>query len=343
VRFVWTGNAYLLRIIEVLPYLRYRRTVKRVRVSSFFAVLGVVALLLRVGPLISPAKAGESIRKPAVAGQFYPQEAPALRSMVDGFMARVSETQVSGRILGLMSPHAGYTFSGQVAAYAYGEIAGRHYDTVIILGPSHYTYLRGASVGTWDAYATPLGTVPVNGNLVDALLKEERFFTFAERAHIREHSVETQLPFLQRVLRDFDLVPIVMGPASISELKGLSKALANAITGRNILLIASSDMSHYPAYRDAVAVDRRTLAAIETFDPERVVTSEAQALDKGIENLSTTLCGLAPVVTVMTVVKELGANAVKVLHYANSGDVVYGGYQEKRKVVGYGAVAFYQR
>jgi AmmeMemoRadiSam system protein B len=311
--------------------------------ASTLRYLSVFLTLLMLPLFPSPAVAQGGVRGPAAAGFFYPKDREALREAVDSYLEKVPQAQVSGTIVGIMSPHAGYTFSGQVAAYAYREIQGRHYDTVVILGPSHHTYLRGASVGTWDAYATPLGRVPVNGNVVDALLKEEQFFSFSERAHTREHSIEAQLPFLQRVLHDFDIVPIVMGPSSMSELKGLSKALAKVIKGRNVLLVASSDMSHYPAYKDAVQVDRRTLSVIETFDPDHVFKTEAQALGRGIENLLTTLCGLSSVVTVMTVAKELGADAATVLHYANSGDIVYRGCQEKRKVVGYGAVAFYKQ
>jgi AmmeMemoRadiSam system protein B len=319
---------------------------KRNRLTGFYSILVWALFIILIafgGPIASSALADERIRKPAVAGSFYPNNPDTLRATVDGFMAIAAESMVHGRIIGIMSPHAGYTFSGQVAAYAYREIMGRHYDTVAILGPSHRVYLRGVSVGTWDAYETPLGRVPVNKDLVSALLNRQQFFSFSEEAHTREHSVETQLPFLQRVLGDFDIIPMLMGTSPMSDLGRISKALASVIKGKNVLLVASSDMSHYPAYRDAVEVDRKTLSIIETFDPERVVLWEAQALNRGIENLSTTLCGLGAVATVMNVAKELGANAAAVLHYANSGDVEYGGKKEKRRVVGYGAVAFYQR
>jgi len=320
---------------------------KRNHLTWFYPLLPVWTLfiaLTAIGSPIAPsAVADDRIRKPAVAGYFYPEDADTLRATVDALIAGIAEVQVTGRIIGIMSPHAGYTFSGQVAAYAYREIRGRHYDTVVILGPSHHVYLRGVSVGTWDAYETPLGRVPVNRDLVNALLGVEEFFSFSEEAHTREHSVETQLPFLQRVLRDFDIVPMVMGTSPMRELKEIGKALASVIKGKNVLLVASSDMSHYPTYKDAMETDRKTLSILETFNPEQVFRSEAQALNRGIENLSTTLCGLGSVVTLMTVAKELGGNAATVLHYANSGDVEYGGHKEKRRVVGYGAVAFYQR
>ncbi|MBW2310605.1 MAG: AmmeMemoRadiSam system protein B [Deltaproteobacteria bacterium] len=318
---------------------------KRVWLFGFpvVTVLALFLALLSIGsPLRPPAMADDRIRKPAVAGYFYPKNPDTLRTTVDTLISRITETQVRGRILGLMSPHAGYGFSGHVAAYAYREVKGKPYDTVVILGPSHHAYLRGASVGDWDAYATPLGRVPVNRELVGALLNVGTLFSFSERAHIREHAVETQLPFLQRVLRDFDIVPIVMGTSPLSELEEISEAIVRLIRGRNILLIASSDMSHFPTYEDANEVDRRTLSVIETLDPEQVFNSEARVLRKGIENLSTTLCGLRSVVAVMMMVKELGGNAVQVLRYANSGDVEYRGHKEKRRVVGYGAVAFYK-
>jgi AmmeMemoRadiSam system protein B len=319
--------------------------IKRVWLFGFptLTVWALSLALLAIGiPLRSPAIAADRIRKPAVAGYFYPKNPDTLRTTVDTLISGVTKTQVRGKILGLMSPHAGYGFSGHVAAYAYREVKGKPYDTVVILGPSHHAYLRGASVGDWDAYATPLGRVPVNRKLVGALLSMGTLFSFSERAHIREHAVETQLPFLQRVLRDFDIVPIVMGRLSLKELEEISEAMVAVIKGRNILLVASSDMSHFPTYRDANEVDRRTLSVIETLDPERVFSSEAPVLRKGIQNLSTTLCGLSSVVAVMMMAKELGGNAVQVLRYANSGDVAYGGHREKRRVVGYGAVAFYK-
>jgi AmmeMemoRadiSam system protein B len=290
----------------------------------------------------SPAIAKEGVRRPAVAGYFYPKDREALRETVDSYLEKVSQTKVSGNILGIMSPHAGYIFSGHVAAYAYREIKGTVYDTVIIIGPSHHVYLRGASVGNWDAYETPLGRVPVNREIADALLERKGPFCFLERAHTKEHSIETQLPFLQRTLRGFDIVPIVMGLPSIMACKEISKALARIAGDRRILFVASSDMSHYPEYGDAHEVDGETLSLIEKFDPDLLFNSEETRLSKGIPNLSTTLCGLSAVVTVMMTVKELGGNAAKVLYYANSGDVAIDGHKEKRRVVGYGAAALYK-
>jgi len=289
------------------------------------------------------AIAAERIRRPAVEGYFYPRDQEGLKKTVDDFLSNVKQEQIDGKILGLMSPHAGYVFSGQVAAYDYTQIKDRHYNTVIIIGPSHHVYLKGASVGNWDAYATPLGKVTINKEIVNSLLGIGEPFQFVKEAHIREHSVETQIPFLQRVLRNFDIVPVVMGIPSLKDCEKISKALARAVGKRDVLFVASSDMSHYPDYSNASKVDQRTLSLIEKFDPRPVFDSETKSLKEGIPNLFTTLCGLSSVVTVMMTVRQLGGNAVRILHYANSGDVSIRGSRERRRVVGYGAVAFYKK
>ncbi len=318
---------------------------KRPNFSGIFprcwTLLAIITVILWLPSTLAIAK--ERIRKPAVAGSFYPKGQEELRKTVDTYMLNVKQKQITGRILGLISPHAGYVFSGQGAAYSYRQIKDRDYDTVIIIGPSHRVYLKGASVGKWDAYATPLGKVTVNKEIVNDLLSMGDPFHFVEEAHIREHSVETQIPFLQRVLKNFDIVPVVMGVPSLTDCERISKALSKAVGKRNVLFVASSDMSHFPDYVNANKVDRKTLSLIEKFDLELLFNSEAQLLREGIPNLSTTLCGLSSVVTVMMTVKQLGGDAVKILHYANSGDVAIRGLQEKRRVVGYGAVAFYQK
>ncbi len=285
----------------------------------------------------------ERIRKPAVAGYFYPNDQKELRKTIDDFITNAEEQQIDGKILGIISPHAGYVFSGQTAAYSYKNIVGKHYDTVIIIGPSHHVYFKGASVGNWDAYITPLGKVDVNKEIVKALLDEREYFHFLEKAHMQEHSIETQIPFLQRVLTDFDIVPILMSRSSLDYCEKISDIILKTVNGRNVLFIASTDMSHYPDYSNANKVDRKTLSLIEKCDPELVFDSEAKILKEGVPNLSTTLCGLSSVVTVMMAVKKLGGNFSKILHYSNSGNATVNGYQERGRVVGYGAAAFYKK
>jgi AmmeMemoRadiSam system protein B len=308
--------------------------------ARWWMQLGIVIIMLCLP--FTYLTAQERVRKPAVAGYFYPKDEKELTKTVDDFISNVKHQQIAGKILGIMSPHAGYVFSGQVAAYSYRHIKDTQYDTVILLGPSHRIYLKGASVGNWDAYATPLGKVKVNKEIVASLLSKGEPFHFVEQAHMREHSIETQIPFLQRVLKNFDIVPIVMGPPSLDYCKKISETFAEIVKERNVLFVASSDMSHYPNYTNANDVDRNTLSLIRKCDPNLVFSSEKKVLVKGIPNLSTTLCGLSSVITVMMTVKQLGGDAVKILHYANSGDVTIHGRRETRRVVGYGSVAFYK-
>ena len=309
--------------------------------SRWWTLLTVIMIIFWLPSTL--AIGAERIKVPAVAGYFYPGDQEGLKKTVDDFILNVKQEQIDGKILGLMSPHAGYVFSGQVAAYDYTQIKDRQYDTVVIIGPSHHVYLKGASVGNWDAYATPLGKVTVNKEIVNSLLGIGEPFQFVKAAHIREHSVETQIPFLQRVLRNFDIVPIVMGIPSLKDCEKISKALSRTVGKKNVLFVASSDMSHYPDYSNASKVDQGTLSLIEKFDPGLVFDSGTESLREGIPNLSTALCGLSSVVTVMMTIKQLGGNAVRILHYANSGDVSIRGSRERQRVVGYGAVAFYKK
>lgn len=281
------------------------------------------------------------VRPPAVAGQFYPASPSKLKHMVDGFLSSAGTSEITGQIIALLSPHAGYVFSGQVAAYAYKKLRGRPFDTVIIIGTCHHVYLDRASVGNWTYYETPLGKVKVNQGMVKQLLKADKI-VFQPEAHFREHAVEVQLPFLQQVLGKFQIVPMVMGETSEETCWEISDALVQAIGHEKVLLVASSDLSHYPSYEAACRVDRETLRAIETFDPSHLLRSSAALLQEGIPNLSCTLCGLQAVATVMITAKKLGADRVKVLHYANSGDVPVGGQVNRNRVVGYAAGVFYK-
>lgn len=285
--------------------------------------------------------AAADTRPPAVEGQFYPASPSELRHMVDDFLSNAGKPEITGQIVALLSPHAGYVFSGQVAAYAYKELRGRHFDTVIIIGPCHHVYLDRASVGNWAYYETPLGKVKVNQGMVKRLMRRDKI-VFRPEAHLREHAVEVQLPFLQQVLGEVQIVPMVIGEASEETCREISDALVQAIGHENVLLVASSDMSHFPSYEEARRVDRETLNALETFDPSRVLQSSAALLREGIPRLSCTLCGLQATTVVMMTAKRLGADQVNVLHYANSGDVSVGGRASKNRVVGYGAGVFYK-
>jgi len=280
------------------------------------------------------------VKEPVAAGTFYPASPDQLRGMIEGFFKKARVKRIEGDPVALIVPHAGYIFSGGVAAYAYKAIRGLSFDDVVIIGPSHYASFRGASVYDGKAYRTPLGEIPIDGEIVKKLLEIDNGIRFYPPAHTREHCIEVELPFLQMSLKRFKIVPIVMSDFSPDNCRRLSDALIKALKGRKVLLVASSDMSHYPSYKDARKVDGETIKAVKSLDPEAVRENEMKWLKAGVRELYCTLCGLGPVVTVMNTAKRMGADSVRVLRYANSGDIPSAG---KSRVVGYMAVVIYKR
>lgn len=285
----------------------------------------------------------KTIRKASAAGYFYPKDPDILAEMVDRLIRNAGKKTINGNIIGFVSPHAGYVYSGSVAAHAYAQIKNKSYDTVIIVGPSHHVYFRGASIGNSDFYQTPLGNIRVNKKLSNKLLGFRKIFHFVERAHIKEHSIETQLPFLQRTIKNFTIVPILTGALSLEDCKEMSSILSKAVREKNILFIASSDMSHYPNYEDAKKIDRYMLSLIEDNSPLMLYKEAKNYLKKEIPDLVTAMCGINGVVTIMMTIKSWGGNTAKTLCYANSGDISLRGYYKRDRVVGYGAVAFYKK
>jgi len=284
-----------------------------------------------------PTAREEGVRRPAVAGDFYPEDPAELAGLVDSFLQDRKPTP--GRPIALIVPHAGYPYSGRVAAAAYAELRGQQYDAVILIGPNHYLEdFFGVAVYAQGSFETPLGPVPVDAELAGAILKDEPGFEDDLTLHAREHSLEVQLPFLQRVLPGTPIVPILIGQPTPENLQALTKTLTRVLAGRNVLLIASSDLSHYPVYEDAVQVDRSVLSAIETLDVATFLDTLNREMAQGIPNLLTPCCGEGAIVVVMEVARALGADRVSLLEYANSGDVPAG---ERDRVVGYGAMKFW--
>ncbi len=276
------------------------------------------------------------IRRPAVAGQFYPGNPDELRSMVDGFLAQATKSDPDPAAL--ISPHAGYVFSGHVAAQAFKQAEGVDYDAIILLGTNHSDLMsRGFSVWPEGAYSMPMGDVPVDSELAKALMDTNSLITFQRSAHTSEHSIEVQLPFLQRVQPGKKFVPIVVCEPTLEGSESLALTLASVLKDRHALVVASSDLSHYPSYNDAVRADRATLAAVASLDPLALQASIEDYMSQGIGDLHTCMCGEGPVMTAMIYARAIGAERVDILKYANSGDVEYG---DKYRVVGYGAVRF---
>ncbi len=277
------------------------------------------------------------IRRPVWAGQFYPASPTELSQMVDEYVNAAEVETPHGELLGLMVPHAGYVYSGAVAGYAYRYLreAGRDFETVVLIGSAHHAPVNGVAVYAEGYFSSPLGAVAVDQEATKELLRVAG--TVAETApHQREHSLEVQLPFLQGVLKEFQIVPLLLG-SNISETneKELTDALLRIGKKRKTLLLASSDMSHYPDQGTATKVDKRTLEAICSLELNVLDRSLGESMAAGYAGLDTALCGEGAVRLVLSACLSRGANKGVTLCYANSGDTS----GDKGRVVGYGAVA----
>ncbi len=283
-------------------------------------------------------KGSERIREAAVAGLFYPGDAATLAKTIDGLLASAPEHHVA-RLKGLVCPHAGYAYSGPTAAIGYKLLAGRDVQTVVVMGPSHYALFQGGCIPNADAYRTPLGLVPISAKAKGlaatapfaleprGMVQRPGWWRQAQKAapepgqdtpETWEHSVEVQVPFLQQVLKDFKLLPVVIGEADPAQ---LAKALGERLDDHTIV-VASSDLSHYHSYEAAKKLDSGCVKAIGNLDLDAMKGQEA--------------CGKLPILTLIHLARQKGWKA-QVLDYRNSGDAT----GEKDRVVGYTAVAFY--
>jgi AmmeMemoRadiSam system protein B len=270
------------------------------------------------------------IRQPAVAGTFYEGDQTRLRKHVDQLLEDAEIVPLPGQIKGLVSPHAGYVYSGGAAAVGYKALRGSTYDAVILVGPSHREFFDGASLYPGDAFRTPLGDVAINKEIRDSLAAQSDFIAISDTGHRNEHCLEVQLPFLQRVLGDFSFVPIIIGNQRREICLALGDAIAKVAARKNLLLVASSDLSHYHPYESAVGLDRQVIDRVEAFDENELM--------RQLEGERIEACGGGPVVTVMRAAKLLGANKGQVLYYCNSGDIT----GDRTAVVGYLSAAFLQ-
>ena len=270
----------------------------------------------------------DNIRKSSLAGSWYPGNPNILRTSIGDFFQRVPEELSTGNIVGLVVPHAGYIYSGQVAAYAYKMLQGHVFDAVIVIGPSHRLSFRGISIYDQGGYETPLGTVLVDSSLADRIKSESRLVAANPSAHLREHSIEIQLPFLQYVLGEFSFVPLLMGDQDRMTCEDLAAAIVKAVGQKKILIVGSSDLSHFHSYDQALKLDALALGYLEKMDAEGFL--------KGLEERQFEACGGGPAAVTMMAATTMGASSAKLLRYANSGDVT----GDKQSVVGYGAAMF---
>jgi len=292
--------------------------------------------------LSSPLGVGKidpkKVRVAGVAGRFYPADPAELVAMMDEMLAQAapaaSPTPIAASILGVIAPHAGYPYSGPVAAHVYAALRGHAYKRVVVVAPSHYDAFDFTSVFDGDAYQTPLGLIPVDKEFAAKLAGRDPSIRFSASGHRptehgAEHALEVQLPWLQRILGDFTLVPVVMGNHDYQNCRALGVALAQLIQAEQgngeTLIVASSDLSHFHAYDQAVQLDRKTLSAFESWD--------YFSMARNFQSRVWEACGGAPVVATMIAAERMGARQARVLHYANSADA--GG--DRQRVVGYGA------
>ena len=277
------------------------------------------------------------IREPAVAGQFYPSDPVALRLAVEKFAQDAAPPKVV-RPVAIVAPHAGYVYSGRIAADAFRQAQGSEYKLFVILGTNHTVPpFPGVAVYPGGGFRTPLGVAEVDRNAAEAMLSADPGFVSRDEPHLREHSVEVLVPFIQVLFPDAKILPLIVGAPDPALCDRLGKALGAVLRGRKTLVVASSDLSHYPSAKDASVVDRKVLEAVALLDPASVRTAIAAEMSRGIPGLATCACGEAPILAAMSAAKALGATRGVVVSYANSGDVPGG---DTRRVVGYGAVAF---
>ena len=272
------------------------------------------------------------VRPASVAGSWYPAHPHHLAGEVDRYLAHADVEPIPGTVRAIVAPHAGLMYSGPVAAFAYKVARAHDYRTIVMVGPSHFVAFRGVSIWPRGAWETPFGPVVIDEDLASAIAAESADVVEQAAAHGREHSLEMQMPFVAHLLSGSRIVPLVMGYQTRATAEALGDALARAIGQRaagDVLLVASSDLSHYEDARTASAMDDIVLRRVEAMD--------AEGLMDDLEREPRHACGGGPMVAVLRAARKLGAEHARVLRYADSGDVS----GDKSAVVGYMAAAIW--
>ena len=273
------------------------------------------------------------VRKPAVSGMFYPDNPAKLRKDIETYLGHAVINDVEENVVGIVSPHAGYMYSGQVAAYGFKTIAKKPYDVVILIGPSHKVYFDGVALWDRGSFETPLGRVDIDEDIAQEIININGIIKANRDTHKEEHSLEVQLPFLQSVLDDFKIIPLVMGVQTTSTCKKLAQLLSDVFKNstKRFLILCSTDLSHYYPSTKAKKLDSIIVGHLDTFNIPGMI--------QDIETGKTEACGAGPIIVTMMLSKTLGANYGKVLKYADSGDIS----GDKSGVVGYVSAVFCQK
>jgi len=272
------------------------------------------------------------IREPSVSGTFYPDNPKTLTRNIEAYLKNANIDSINGEVLGLISPHAGYVYSGQVAAYGYKAIIGYPYETVIIVAPNHRSHFEGVAMLEKGGYLTPLGVVPIDEEFTGEIVKRQSVIRPNVDAHRGEHSLEVQVPFLQVALKNFAIVPLIMGSQDPAVCEALADCLHGVINTlkKRILVVGSTDLSHYYPYAEAVELDTVVRQRLEVYD--------IKGLQGDLRKGTCEACGAGPMISTMLLSQKLGATGSKVLKYANSGDVS----GDRSGVVGYISCVFYK-
>ncbi len=265
----------------------------------------------------------DSVRKAAVSGMFYPGSPAELSGDIEAMLGQAPSTASREKPIALIVPHAGYVYSGQTAAAAYSLVKGCSFSSVVVVSPSHREYFSGVSIYPGDAYETPLGQVSIATALRERLLTLSGVVKASVAGHGAEHAVEVHVPFLQKALGNFLLLPLVMGDQSRETCYTLGEELGDLLRNERSLLVASTDLSHFYAAPEADRRDGIVLADLEKFEPDRLMTD--------IEEGRAEACGGGPVVAVMIAARALGAHRLRILAHTNSGQVT----GDHHSVVGY--------
>jgi AmmeMemoRadiSam system protein B/AmmeMemoRadiSam system protein A len=269
------------------------------------------------------------IRKPAVAGSFYSSNPTQLKNEIENFLSNVEKKDIKNP-KAIISPHAGYFYSGQVAANGYKHVEGKDYNIVVVFAPCHRGMFDGVSIFNGKGYETPLGVVPINTDISEKLINSSNLINFIPQAHTQEHSLEVQVPFLQVVLKNFKLIPVLVGTQDFDQLHEVAKVFYEKLKNENVLYIASTDLSHFYSSETANKLDSVAVTHIKNLD--------IKGFCNAVINGKTEACGAGPVSIILSLAKLYNWNRCEILKYADSGDVS----GDKTSVVGYLSAIIYK-
>jgi len=280
-------------------------------------------------------------RQPIAAGRFYPADKETLTNDLSKLFESCKKSPEDWKVRAIICPHAGYVFSGRIAAAAYSAVSRKSsYKNIFIIGSSHIMLFNGASVYNSGDYLTPLGTVTVNKEIANKLIRENKVFNFPIDSHKQEHSIEVQLPFIQYYFKDKpSIVPIIIGTDNENTVKKIAEALRPWFTPENLFVI-SSDFSHYPPYKEAIETDNATAISIESGNPNIFLKMLEENSSKQIKGLATSMCGWTSGLALLYLGEGNKNLEIKLIDYCNSGDSPYSG---KDEVVGYNAMVMIEK